>query len=383
MESRASTSNVKPGHNQPRLQSWFGCSNLFFLFYAGFCLALSMMAYLRPLPTYDRYLYAGAVASLRYSDPITLQRIARAEFDAQPSPFPFENVAVEPYFADVYNNPNHFVQQLGLSRVKLGYVVSGYVLWRTGLPILVSLRLISACSLLVVGFVLLAWTHDAVLSAVMLLTPPVLNMGRMVTGDPLSTTILVLALFALAKKKELLAAGLLIASIFVRSDNVVLVLILLAGMTWTQHLRFRIGVSCAALAVTMSAIVNKIAGIFGYRVLMQHSFVKPELEPMTHPVLITFSGYLHALAGLKAIPYTFLTVWTLVAAAVWRRLPESSALRDLLPVAGIYIVLRLLIFPNFDDRVFVWAYLLAGVALIQTAHSPAPESEEAPPGCLL
>jgi len=333
-----------------------------------------MAAYLRPLPTYDRYLYAGAVASLRYSDPVTLQRIARTEFDAQPAPFRFENVTGEPYFADVYNNPYHFVQQLGLSRVKLGYVASGYALWRAGLPILFSLRLISACSLLVVGFVLLAWTHDAVLSAVLLLTPPVLNMGRMVTGDPLSTAIIVLALFALTKKGELLAAGLLIVSIFVRSDNVVLVLILITGMTWTQHLRFRIGGWCAALGVATSAIVNRIAGIYGWRLLMQHSFVKPELEPVTHPVLITFAGYLHALAGLRAIPYTFLTIWLLVASAVWRRLPEGSVLRDLLPVAGIYIVLRLLIFPNFDDRFFVWAYLIAGVALIQAAQSPRSDS---------
>src|SRR5271170_8333814 len=190
MESHASSSNVEPGYKQLRLQNRFGRSNLSFFLYVGFCIALSMMAYLRPLPTYDRYLYAGAVASLRYSDPMTLQRIARAEFDAQPSPFPFENVAAEPYFADVYNNPYHFVQQLGLSRVKLGYVASGYALWRAGLPILVSLRLISACSLLIVGLALLAWTHDALLSAVLLLTPPVLNMGRMVTGDPLSTTVI-------------------------------------------------------------------------------------------------------------------------------------------------------------------------------------------------
>jgi len=362
--------NIEPGRNQPRLRNWFGCSNVALFLYAGFCVALTIAAYLRPLPTYDRYLYAGAVASLRYSDPITLQRIARAEFDAQPSPFPFQNVAAEPYFADVYNNPYHFVQQLGLSRVKLGYVASGYALWRAGLPILVSLRLISACSLLIVGLALLAWTHDALLSAVLLLTPPVLNMGRMVTGDPLSTTVIVLALFALATKRELLATGLLIVSIIVRSDNVVLVLVLLVGMIWTQHLRFKIGVWCAALAVATSAIVNRIAGIYGWRLVMQHSFVKPELEPITHPVLITFAGYLQALAGLRAIPYTFLTVWLLVAAAVWKRLPERSVLRDLLPVVGIYIVLRLLIFPNFDDRVFVWAYLLAGVALIQVTRSP-------------
>jgi hypothetical protein len=378
MESPARSPNIEPGHKQQRLRNWFGCSNLAFFLYAGFCAALAMAAYLRPSPTYDRYLYAGAVASLRYSDPATLQRIARAEFETQPSPFRFENVAAEPYFADVRDNPYHFVEQLGLFRVKLGYVAAGYVLWRAGLPILVSLRLISACSLLVVGFVLLAWTHDAVLSAVLLLTPPVLNMGRMVTADPLSTTMVFFALFALARKRDSLAAGLLVASILARSDNVILAVILLAWMVWRRRIRLSVGGMVAALAVVAAVFVNWIAGVYSWRVIMQHGFVKPVIEPISHPDLITFAGYLHALAGLRAIPYTFMTIWILVAAAVWKRLPEGSVFRDLLPLTGLYIVIRLAMFPNFDDRFFVWAYLLAGVALVQTAQTP--NSDSANPG---
>jgi hypothetical protein len=368
MHSHADPATVAHEYKQPPLRNWFGPSNLTTVLYLIFCAALATTAYLRPLPTFDRLFYAGAVASFRYSDPITLHRIARAEFDAQPSPFRFESVASEPYFADVYNNPSHFAQQLGLSRIKLGYVTAGYVLWRAGLPILVSLRLISACSLFVVGVVILAWSHDAVLSAVLLLTPPVLNMGRMVTGDPLSSTIIVLALFAFAKKKDLIAGSLLVTSIIVRADNVVLVLVLLAGMIWRQRLRVPVGAIYATLAVVTCGIVNWIAGIYGWRVLMQHSFIKPEVDPFTHPVPITFAGYLQALSGLRAIPYTFMTVWILVAAAVWRRLPQGSFFRDLLPVVGLYVVVRVLMFPNFDDRMFVWAYLLAGVALIRTTR---------------
>ncbi|HMD21421.1 MAG TPA: hypothetical protein VKH40_13930 [Alloacidobacterium sp.] len=368
------SSDTMQSREQLEFRNWFGCSSLALFLYTGFCVALAIVTYLRPLPTFDRYLYAGAVASLRYSDPVTIHRIARAEFDTQPSPFPFESVAVEPYFADVRDNPYHFAQQLGLFRVKMGYVAAGYVLWRAGLPILSGLRLISACCLFFVGMVVLAWTRHALLAAMLLLTPPVLNLGRMVTADPFSTTMVFLALFALDKKRDLLATTLLIASIVVRSDNVVLVLILLAWMVWSRHLRLPVGALYAALALAACALVNRIAGIYGWRVLMQHSFIKPEIEPISHPVLISFAGYLHALAGLRAIPYTFMTVWILVAAAVWKWLPEGSILRNLLPVAGIYIVVRLLIFPNFDDRVFVWAYLLAGVALIRMARFPIPEN---------
>lgn len=372
MESAAFRLMTQDRHRLP-LQRWWGSSSPRLLLYICFCLALAAAAYLRPLPTFDRYLYAGAVASLRYSDPVTIHRIARAEFDAQPSPFNFSAVAAEPYFSDVYDNPDHFAQQMGLFRVKLGYVAAGYVLWRAGLPILTGLRLISACCLFVVGITALAWTHDVILTALLLLTPPVLDIGRMVTADPLSTALVFLAFGGIARKKTWLPLCLLIASIAVRPDNLVLVIILLAWMAWKRHLRFRVGVLYAATGIAIFALVNRIAGIYNWRVIMEHGFVKPVIEPLRHPVFISLTGYLHAVAGLRAIPYTFMTIWILVAAAVWKRFPQGSFFRDLLPVVGIFIVIRLLMFPNFDDRFFVWTYLLAGVALIQICTTPSIE----------
>ena len=85
--SSAIDSGVKTcGNSGPLTQRWFGCSYLILFLYVAFCLALAMAGYLRPLPTFDRYLYAGTIASFRYSDPETIHRIARAEFDTQPSP---------------------------------------------------------------------------------------------------------------------------------------------------------------------------------------------------------------------------------------------------------------------------------------------------------
>lgn len=376
MQTLTNSGTLAQAREKLRSQKWFGCSNFALLLYVGFCLVLAMVSYLRPLPTFDRYLYAGAVASLRYSDPVMIQRIARAEFDTQPSPFVFENVAAEPYFADIYDNPYHFTEQLGLFRVKLGYVASGYVLWRAGLPILTGLRLVSAGCFFIIGLTILAWTQDAVLSPVLLLTPPVLSMGRMVTADPLSTTVVIFALFALAKRRNLLAASLLIVCILVRSDNMILAFVFFAGMIWRQRFRFSIGALFVVLAVIATALINRYSGAAGWRVIMQHSFVKPVIEPISHPILISLSAYLHALVGLRAIPYTFMTVWILGAAAVWKLLPRKSIFRDLLPLTGLYILIRLVIFPNFDDRFFVWAYLLSGIALIRRAGSPISTAEE-------
>jgi hypothetical protein len=357
---------------------WFGCSIPVLLIYVCFSVVLSVVAFMRPLPTFDRYLYAGAVASLRYTDPATIHRIARAEFDAQPSPFNFNNVADEPYFVDVHDNPFHFAQQMGLFRVKFAYVVAGYTLWRAGLPILVGLRLISAGCLFVVAISVLAWTHDVLLSCVLLLTPPVLNMGRLVTADPLSTVIIFLGLFAFANRRVSLSICLILASILVRTDNSVLALILFVWMVWNRQIRRSVGGISIGLSALTAFLINHVAGLYQWRVVMQHGFIKPEVDPLTHPVKIDFGGYLHTLAGLRGIPYTSMTVFLLVALVAWKLLPQSSILRKLLPVVGFSIAIRLIIFPNFDDRYFVWAYLLAAVALIHTYRSRGTGKERSP-----
>jgi hypothetical protein len=285
-------------------------------------------------------------------------------------------VAAEPYFADVRDNTFDFIQQLRFYKVKVGYITIGYALWRAGLPILTGLRLMSAFSMFVFALVLLAWSHDALLSAVLLLVPPVLNMGRTVTPDSLSTAIVLSAFFALAGRKDLLAISLLIASVLVRFDDLVILLIVLAWLTRRRRIRFFHGVMLGALAVAGVVLVNHFTGYYGWRILMQHSFIKPEIEPLTHPVLISFHGYLHAVASLRVIPYTFMTIWLLVAIAVWKWLPSQSVFRNFLPLAGLSILARLAIYPNFEDRYFVWAYLLVGVALIQAAQSPMYRVEE-------
>src|SRR5215831_7024610 len=115
VRNSVASSGAAQRRNGTRLQRWFGCSSPVLIVYVAFCLALAAIAYLRPLPTFDRYLYAGAVASLRYSDPVTIHRVAREEFDVQPSPFPYKSILGDDglYAIDLRDNPYHFVQDLG------------------------------------------------------------------------------------------------------------------------------------------------------------------------------------------------------------------------------------------------------------------------------
>jgi len=311
-------------------------------------------------------LYAGAVASLRYSDPAIIHSIARGETDRQQSPFDFAAVDSEPYFTDIRDNPQHFVEQLGLFRVKLGYVATGYLLWRMGLPILFSLRLITTFAFVAVGLTLLSWTHEPLLSAGLLLTTPILNISRMVTADPLSTATIFLAMYLLTTDRNLLVANLLLCSIVVRPDNLFLAVPFLIWMVLQKRLTFASTSVFVTLSLAAAMLVSRIAHVYRWRVVLQHGFIKPEIEPVSHPVQISISNYLHALTELRAAPYTSLTTWALVTVVAWRILPSRSIFCELFPLVGICILLRLVSFPNPDDRFFAWAYLLAGTALIQT-----------------
>lgn len=350
----------------------FGCSYISVFLYLLLCAVLAVTGHFRPLPTFDRYLYAGAVASLQYSDPIKIHQIARNEIDAQPAPFPLETVKDEPYFEDIWNNPYHFAEQMGLFRFKLGYVTAGYLLWRAGLPIIDGLRLVSACSFFVIGVVLLAWVRSPLLALLLLLISPILNLARTVTADPLSTAVIFSAFFALSLKRPHIAAGLLLASIVIRGDNFVLAFILLAWMFFRRDLELRTTALFAVGATAIAVAIHRFAGLYRWRVLMQHSFIKPEITPISHPVLLSFSGYLHVLAGLRVLPYTFILFWLFIGLAVWKMLPKDSFFRSAFAVIGLFMIVRIFSFPNMDDRFYVWIYLIIGTALIQLSQNIAP-----------
>jgi hypothetical protein len=342
------------GANSPKHEIYLAQCSLYIIF----LFSMSVLCYLRPLPTYDRLLYAAMVASLRYPDAATIYKLATQEFENEPTRYKYTNP--NPYFTDLLQNPEHLKAQLWIFKVKLAYPALGYVLWRAGVPILHGLRVVSAASFFLVGLLMLAWTGRPLPSALIMLSMPVLDMGRMVTADPLATAVVLWAFYFMSRRRYLLGFTILCASVLVRIDLLVLVLVAGAWLIWRGQVRSELAVPLAVASLIATASIQHFAGYQSWRLLMYAAFVSPILDPVSHPAFITARQYFSALLlGLRSIPYTFLPITAFMAVLAWSRVSG-----EVLLIAAFYVVIRILMFPNLDDRFFVWLYALAGAELI-------------------
>lgn len=344
------------------------------LLYLAFLTAVSLFGFLRPLRTFDRLLYAATVASLRYSDPSVVHEIARREFDKEPDPYISQPQNTE-YTNAVLENPQVLYNHVWLFKIKAGYVWLGYAIWRMGLPILVGLRLISAVSLFVLGVLVLMWTRDELASALLILIPPVLNTGRMVTADPLSTVAILGALLCWSRGRINAALLLTLVSISIRTDNVVFGILFICVLLIARSLSIGKSLAAGAVLVATAFWINHVSGYYGWSAVMYHSFVHPILDPIHHLQRITATEYIKALrtCALQVV-YSPTPVFVFMWLIVWRK--AMGKIRLMLALAAVWSIVRLLMFPNPDDRFFVWAYLLVGITMLATVYrDPTPVSK--------
>ncbi len=336
---------------------------LYFLFLA----AISFAGFLRPARTFDRLLYAAAVASLRYSDPSAIHAIARREYDREPEPYVAEAQYTK-YTNAVLDDPQILYNHVWLFKIKAGYVYLGYLLWRLGVPILVALRLISAASLFLLGLLVLDWTNDELASGVLMLVPPILSTGRMVTADPLSTLAIIAALLCWWRERLNATLFLMLVAVVVRTDNVVLGILLVGLLLGTKKLSLRKSLAAVAVFVATALCINHFSGYYGWGVVMYHSFVHPVLDPVHHLQRITRTEYFQALkiCALQVI-YSPTPVFAFMWLVAWRR--STGLLRQMLALAAVWSIVRLLMFPNPDERFFVWVYVLVGVTVLFSSRS--------------
>jgi hypothetical protein len=336
---------------------------LYFLFLA----VISFAGFLRPARTFDRLLYAATVASFRYSDPSTIHAIARQEFDREPERYVADAQYTE-YTNAVLDDPQILYNHVWLFKIKAGYVYLGYVLWRLGFPILAGLRLISAASLFLLGVLVLAWTNDELASGLLMLVPPILNTGRMVTADPLSTLAIIAVLLCWWRKRLNATLFLMLVAVVVRTDNVVLGILLVGLLLGTRTLSLGKSLAAVAVLVATALSINHFSGYYGWGVVMYHSFVHPILDPVHHLQRITLAEYFQALriCALQVI-YSPTPVFAFMWLVAWRR--STGLLKQMLALAAVWSIVRLLMFPNPDERFFVWVYVLVGITVLFSSPS--------------
>jgi hypothetical protein len=313
----------------------------------GLSLAVALRAYRSPFPTFDRLLYAAAVAHLHTSDP---NQIAEQAFQlAGRSDYPHTA------FTDqLLAQPNLIAEQVPFYAIRPLYI---YALASLGL------RTVSPLAYLGIVFVLALWARSAWWVMPLTLLPDLIGIAREITPDALSAFV-VLGGFLLVKRGYR-PAGLaaLLLSLGVRTDNLVFLVPLLVVLALNRTLDWRAAIGFGAAAVAAVAGINYFAHNYGWTILMRHSFAGGLIHPSTAVAPVSaqdYIGYLvHGATGVLSV----CSLWVLLGALVWR---YSEGSREFLLIAASFCFLHILAFPIADPRYFVAAFLLVSALMIET-----------------
>jgi hypothetical protein len=329
-----------------------------FFLYLGFVAAVCWICFRHPVADdFDRYIYEALVRG-RYQDVATIYPIVK-----------HENPRAEA--SSVMDSAEHLAQLEPLYAIRPLYLEAVAAVARTGMSIPRSINLVSALSLFGIGVVLVVWTQRPAYCALLMATPAVALLGRFGTPDALSSLFVLSSIWALIKERLFVGLLLLLTSIWVRTDNVLFVLAILAWLMLTRKLSFWHGAVFACVAVGSVLFIHHFSGNYGWGVLFNYSFVRG-MHPAVITAKVNFRDYSGALGrGLQAVGGQEVALWALIGIATWRWLPRSSAPRQLLMAISFAALVRFLLFPTPEDRYFAWAYLIVGAFFIQ-AINPHP-----------
>lgn len=237
---------------------------------------------------------------------------------------------------------------------------------KTGFGLIRSAILISVGSYFAIGMLLFLWIrryagtgYGAAIAFLLMLSPPLTELGRELTSDALATAVAFAALFLIFEKGRIAPGlALLLASIFFRTDFVVLAAPVLL-LCWIER---RVDIwkttVLAALALGSALAINHFAGDYGIKMLYYRNFVGVPISPAEMNVQFTFGDYLSAFrSGATLASYSFFLPFLLLGVLGL----AATRMRSLFYVSLAYVVLHFIILPNWQERWVALFYLCCGV----------------------
>ena len=261
-------------------------------------------------------------------------------------------------------NPYHAAEFFPVFAIRPLFIESVHLLHWLGLNFVRAIVLVSVLSYFGIGAVVFFWlgryveTGFAVLfSGLLMISPPLLNIGGHGTPDCLSTLVMVSALYLLLETYYWTAGfALLLASVYVRTDNVLLALAVIAYFA-IRKLKFELALPLAVVAVASVFAINYFSGNYGLKMLYYESFIRVPLAPAEITPQFSFTDYLHALrSGATALAAGPIIIFVLLGSTclLSTRHRTPQALASLTMAAAIA---HFLIFPSTEDRFFGPLYI--------------------------
>lgn len=311
-----------------------------------FLLGISFVCYSHPVPDdFDRYIYEAIVRGK--SQPVSeVYAIVK-----------HENRRAEE--SSVLDSPEHLQELEPLYKIRPLYLgLISLVSWK--FPIQQSITLISAACYFGIGLVVLFWTKRPLESGLLMAAYPLLVLGRIGTPDALAGLLAIGGLWMIAEEIALVAGlFLLFLSVSARTDNLLILLAVLAWLAWEKRVKLWIAGPIALLALAFTAGINFAAGNYGWIVLFRLSFLGGGSPAQISHSLSTHE-YLSVFARNFTVIFSHVAIWILLGILAWRK-----SRNPLLIVVALTTVAHFILFPSPEDRYLIWAYIVVGVGVIQ------------------
>lgn len=338
--------------------------------YLAFLAASAFTCYHRPVPEqFDRYMYEAIVrqGDESWEEVFTDLRQSYPRFRESSVADSAEHMAlIEPF----YGIKSFYLVFVEFCHKYLGFSPEH------------AISFVSAASLFAIGMVLLPWVRQPLLCAAVIATPAVVRLGRLGTPDALSTAFVFGGCYALVRGRTLLALLLLLSSIYIRTDNVIPVLVLLAwGALVEKRFSLLQGLSLAVLAMASVGFINEMSGNYGWAILFRHSFLTFSNVPTQVSPHVSPGEYIGVLKGASVEMVARLAPWLILAIAAWQR--TSFGNRWLLAAMAAGVLLHFVLFPATEDRFYAWSYLVTAAIFAESLQLRSYGTKDGPGSSVL
>ncbi len=370
------------------------------LLYATMVLLVGVWCFRNPMLNWDLIQYSAQVFLLEGQDADAVYEGTYAELKAEIPADRYRDLVGDPdvltmkganpmsvYRLDVATNRFHFAEQFPLYAAKPLYVAVVSVLHRLGLglvratlvPSIVSWALLCLLAFKWVGLYLQG-VPQLVCSSLACFSPPALLLPRLSTPDSLSALLVLLALYFLLEKQSLtLFSGLLLLSLFVRTNNLIVLSFVLSYLVFRARGRLRITIFQYAVLLSVGVAVvftiNHFSGYYGWSTLFYDSLISPLTAPAEALVhvpaktyLLIVKGCLLNLALESYVPlFIFIGMVAVFLLSHGRPEPTRQTYRDLTVLLLATIPVCFLLLPSFgrlflEERYIDPQFMFFGVA---------------------
>jgi hypothetical protein len=273
---------------------------------------------------------------------------------------------------DKYANPFHFVGFLPYFAVKPLYIEALNLVHTSGVGLVRSIAVVSSISFLGLAVMIYLWVRQRNgslwVASILLLTPELRGLGEVTGPDALSVLFLLAALFSLFQSKAALGIAFLMSSIWVRPDNVILAILVLAYLTFTRELRLWMGSLLAFIALLTPLVINHFAGSAGWQALYLHTFYTERAPGEFSKVAFTAADYFMALrSGAREILSSTVIPYSLLGVLGYAQVPR---MRVWIGLCTAFAIVRFLIYPNYEPRYYGIVFVIIGITACFAVKNP-------------